>query len=84
MAFCWIDFDASGTTSAMSSSMMLPKPWHSGHAPNGLLNENSRGCGTSYGMLHVAALEPLGEPVHDVLPPSAAGSIANAAPPPSV
>ena len=22
---------------------MLPKPWQSGHAPNGLLNENSRG-----------------------------------------
>ena len=42
---------------------MLPKPWQSGHAPNGLLNENSRGCGTSYGMLHVAALEPLAEPV---------------------
>ena len=27
---------------------MLPKPWHVGHAPNGLLNENSRGCGSSY------------------------------------
>ena len=32
--------------------MMLPKPWQSGHAPNGLLNENSRGCGSSYGMPH--------------------------------
>ena len=31
---------------------MLPKPWQTGQAPNGLLNENSRGCGTSYGMLH--------------------------------
>ena len=38
---------------------MLPKPWQSGQAPNGLLNENSRGCGTSYCRLHVAALEPL-------------------------
>ena len=33
--------------------MTLPKPWHVGHAPNGLLNENSRGCGTSYGMAQV-------------------------------
>ena len=29
--------------------MMLPKPWQVGHAPNGLLNENRRGCGSSYG-----------------------------------
>ena len=42
---------------------MLPKPWQSGQAPNGLLNENSRGCGTSYGMLHCAAFEPLAEAV---------------------
>ena len=33
--------------------MMLPKPWQVGQAPNGLLNENSRGCGISYGMPHV-------------------------------
>ena len=50
MASCWIDFDGSGTTSPMSSSMTLPKPWQVGHAPNGLLKENSRGCGTSYSM----------------------------------
>ena len=47
----------------MSSSMTLPKPWQTGQAPNGLLNENSRGCGTSYGMLQVAALEALAEAV---------------------
>jgi len=47
MAFWAIDFVGSGTTRAMSSSMMLPKPWQSGHAPNGLLKENSRGCGNS-------------------------------------
>ena len=29
---------------------MLPKPWHVGQAPNGLLNENRRGCGSSYAM----------------------------------
>ena len=33
----------SGTTSAMSSSTMLPKPWQVGQAPKGLLNEKSRG-----------------------------------------
>ena len=38
---------ASGTTSPMSSSITLPKPWQVGQAPNGLLNEKSRGCGTS-------------------------------------
>ena len=42
----WIDFVGSGTTRSMSSSMMLPKPWQVGQAPNGLLNENSRGCGS--------------------------------------
>ena len=66
---------------------MLPKPWQTGQAPNGLLNENSRGCGTSYGMPQVAALEPLAEPVHDRRDRLAAvggSSIANAAPPPSV
>src|SRR5436189_5710344 len=53
MAPCWIDFDASGTTRSMSSSMMLPNPWHVGHAPNGLLNENNLGCGSSYAMPQV-------------------------------
>ena len=32
---------------------MLPNPWQVGQAPNGLLNENSRGCGSSYGMPQV-------------------------------
>ena len=32
--------------------MTLPKPWQVGQAPNGLLNENSRGCGSSYRMWH--------------------------------
>ena len=31
----------------MSSSITLPKPWQVAQAPNGLLNEKSRGCGTS-------------------------------------
>src|SRR6266571_4527593 len=47
-----MDFDGSGTTRSMSSSMMFPNPWHVGQAPNGLLNENSRGCGASYVMPH--------------------------------
>src|SRR5450759_4972132 len=37
----------------MSSSTMLPNPWQVGQAPNGLLNENNRGCGSSYGMPQV-------------------------------
>ena len=45
---------------------MLPKPWQVGHAPNGLLNENNRGCGTSYAMPHVTALEPLAEAMRAV------------------
>ena len=40
---------------------MLPKPWQVGQAPNGLLNENSRGCGSSYGDAARAALEALAE-----------------------
>ena len=37
----------SGTTRSWSTSMRLPKPWQVGQAPNGLLNEKSRGCGSS-------------------------------------
>ena len=32
--------------------MVLPNPWQRGHAPNGLLNENSFGSGSSYRMPH--------------------------------
>ncbi len=42
---------------------MLPNPWHTPHAPNGLLNENSRGCGTSVLDGAAAALEALAEAV---------------------
>src|SRR5262249_56318090 len=38
----------SGITRFRSKSMVLPKPWQRGHAPNGLLNENSGGSGSSY------------------------------------
>ena len=50
IAPCRIDLVGSGTTRSMSSSMMLPNPWQVGQAPKGLLNENSRGCGSSYAM----------------------------------
>ncbi len=40
---------------------MLPNPWHVGHAPNGLLNENSRGCGILVRDAARAALEALAE-----------------------
>ena len=91
MASCWIDFDGSGTTNPMSSSITLPKPWQVGHAPNGLLNENRRGCGTSYWMRHerhskrslnswtVGSPPPSPPP----FPPRAGTSTANAVPPPS-
>src|SRR5215831_6717736 len=41
-------FDQSLITFAGSKSYLLPSPWHSGHAPYVLLNENDRGssCGT--------------------------------------
>ena len=35
--------EASGTVSAGSNLSSVPRPSHLGHAPNGLLNENSRG-----------------------------------------
>src|ERR1035441_979400 len=37
----------SGTTRSISKSMVLPKPWHRGHAPNGLLKLNRRGSGST-------------------------------------
>ena len=40
---------------------MLPKPWQVGHAPNGLLKENSRGCGILVLDAAGAALEALAE-----------------------
>ena len=51
----------SGTTRSMSSSMMLPKPWHVGQAPNGLLNENRRGCSVSCAIPHGRHIEAFGE-----------------------
>src|SRR5690348_12983671 len=40
--------DGSAITLAGSKLHWLPSPWHSSHAPYGLLNENERGssCGT--------------------------------------
>src|SRR5687768_17248467 len=38
----------SGTIRSKSKSMMLPKPSHSGQAPNGLLKLYSRGSGMGY------------------------------------
>ena len=46
--------------------MMLPKPWQVGQAPKGLLNENNRGCGSSYDEAAGPALEPLAEDVAHV------------------
>ena len=37
----------SGITSSGSTSMRVPRPWHSGQAPNGELNENDRGSRSS-------------------------------------
>src|SRR5207244_11091420 len=50
----WLrDLLLSGMTRSRSRSMVLPKPWHLGHAPKGLLKENSRGSGSSYRIPHV-------------------------------
>src|SRR6185436_1819959 len=82
MAPCIIDFDGSGTTRSMSSSMMLPKPWQVGHAPNGLLNENSRGCGSSYIRPH-GRHSKRSENLSTREASAVDCSIAHAAPPPS-
>ena len=37
----------SGMTSCGSTFIRVPRPEHVGHAPNGLLNENSRGSSAS-------------------------------------
>ena len=37
------DFDSSGTTRCGSKSTIAPRPWHSGQAPCGELNEKARG-----------------------------------------
>ena len=44
---------------------MLPKPWQVGHAPNGLLNEKRRGCGSAGDAAH-AAVEALGKLVQSL------------------
>ena len=47
MAPSSIDLEWSGTTRSGSTSMRVPRPWHSGQAPNGALNENDRGSSSS-------------------------------------
>src|SRR5579872_5409613 len=42
------DFERSGMTRFRSKSIVLPKPWQRGQAPNGLLNENNFGSGSAY------------------------------------
>src|ERR1019366_596120 len=37
----------SGITKSISKSMVLPKPWHRGQAPKGLLKLNRRGSGST-------------------------------------
>src|SRR5579883_391654 len=37
----------SGITRSGSIPIARPNPWHSGHAPNGLLKENNLGSGSS-------------------------------------
>ena len=83
MAFCWMDRVWSGTTRSMSSSMMLPKPWQVGQAPNGLLNEKSRGSGASYAMPHGRQSKRSLKWCARTGRPSSPISMANAAPPPS-
>ncbi len=51
----------SGTTRSWSISIRLPNPWQVGQAPNGLLNEKSRGSGSSNARRAAPALEALGE-----------------------
>src|SRR6202012_4776869 len=41
------DLPGSGTTSSGSTSMRVPRPVQSGHAPHGELNENDRGSSSS-------------------------------------
>ena len=54
---------------------MLPKPWQSGQAPNGLLNENSRGCGTSVRDVALPAFEPLAEAMDSRRPGRVGGQL---------
>ena len=64
--------------------MTLPKPWQVGQAPNGLLNENSRGCGSSYRMWHRRhSNRSLNSWTTGASASDRASSTANAAPPPS-
>src|SRR5215470_7449361 len=41
------DRDGSGTMSSGSTSILVPRPVQSGHAPHGELNENDRGSSSS-------------------------------------
>src|SRR3989441_13037460 len=45
-------FEGSGITRLRSKSIVFPNPWQRGQAPYGLLNENRRGSGSSYRILH--------------------------------
>jgi hypothetical protein len=67
----------------MSSSMMLPKPWQVAHAPKGLLKENRRGCGSSYGIPQRRHSNRSLKTWTAGSPPAGPSSTANAAPPPS-
>src|ERR1700742_992280 len=42
------DLERSGMMRLGSKSMVLPKPWQRGQAPNGLLKLKSRGSGSRY------------------------------------
>ena len=50
--------DGSGTTRARSIACTRPKPWQFGHAPSGLLNENSAGSGVGKRRPHPSQAKP--------------------------
>ena len=61
----------SGTTSSASTSMRVPRPWHSAQAPNGQLNENERGSSSS-----VSIAWSLGHDIFSLNRSSRCGSLA--------
>ena len=52
MAPSLIEIESSGMIKSLSTSNLVPIPEHSGHAPNGELNENERGSNSSKERLH--------------------------------
>src|SRR3989338_7416968 len=58
IAPCSSDLFSSGITKARSIVITRPKPWHSGQAPSGLLNENMLGVGCLYSRSHSAQWNP--------------------------